>query len=275
MAGARREADKVSLFGEAGETSQEEKETPTESPTENNQPEESPSQKGEEVEVEPEEESDKSSEDTKTEETSDDNKDLPFHKHPRWKQMYEENKRLKETVDSLQSTTTKVKDEVENIKSNKQPSIPPAIKKLLGEDPEAYKAWQEATGSLKQEIIADWQKQQAEAQAKQQQQEKERVEAVASAVKEVEEKFNISLPRNSSEYNAFLKFMEKRLPMNADGSLNFIGGWEWYQELKSAKPDPKKAAKKQVASKTVSDRTAEKPASDVMTLDDFPGFRRR
>lgn len=263
MAGARRESA-VEFADELVEKSQEEMETPTDSPAENNQEEESPSQEGEEEESDDEgkqPESEEESEDTPEEET------LPFHKHPRWKQMYDENKQMRQMLDELNSTTKSVAEKVQNLNTNQEP-IPPELAVLLGDNPEAYKAWQAAMENQKKTILSTLE----EREKQQKQREEQQIQAIVQAVNEVEENYNVKLPRNSSEYNAFLKFMDERRPMNSDGSLNFIGGWQWYQEVKGTKKDVKKAVKRKVASMTTSEPISEEPESDVQTLDNFPWF---
>ena len=88
------------------ELDKEEKETPPAPPTETKPEEEkSPSPQGEKKEPE-------------APNTEDDSK-LPFHKHPRWKAMYEDNETLKQQVEELSRFKEEVTPLIEEEKSRK------------------------------------------------------------------------------------------------------------------------------------------------------------
>ena len=206
-----------------------EKEPSSESPTETKPKEEAPSSPGAD---------NKENEEEK----------LPFHKHPRWKEMYNKNK-------DLEGQLTKMRDELESkintisvsAKASSE-ELPDDFVKLYGDNHEAYKLWRKQQDDLAERIKAEIsnemeQKSQAERQALE---EGERyVEESIRALEEDGKTFD------KNELMKFLlDFKEKygALPEDDRGNIDFMRGYELMTTMKgSTKTEATTKAKKEIA----------------------------
>ena len=154
--------DDIKVEGELDLT---EKETQTDSSTEDKPTEESPSSQGEEDSKKKEEvETSKEESSTEMEE-----KPLPFHEHPRWKQMYDENQTLKQDIETIKEGVDK--DKLQREEQTQDQTIPSWFSSQVGDDPKSwneYKAYETARDErLIQKVLSDQkdivQKQQQEA----------------------------------------------------------------------------------------------------------------
>ena len=130
-------------------TDEKEKETPSESPTkEKTEQEKSPPQEGEEGKEE------------KPDNTPDEDK-VPFHKHPRWKEVQEDRRQLKEQVDELTRFKEEVAPKLSRLEEQRQP-IPKWFADTFGENETAWQEFQnydkKRRDEVKQEIYQEQQK---------------------------------------------------------------------------------------------------------------------
>jgi len=103
------------------EESEKETDNSSESSTEINENEKEPSQKGEPKKA-----------NTSAEEN------IPFHKHPRFKELIEENKKLKEEIEQTRTEFSQKLESIKNEPTTEQ--IPESFKKLYGDSPEIWAA---------------------------------------------------------------------------------------------------------------------------------------
>jgi len=122
------------------EESEKETDNSSESSTEINENEKEPSQKGEPKKA-----------NTSAEEN------IPFHKHPRFKELIEENKKLKEEIEQTRTEFSQKLESIKNEPTTEQ--IPESFKKLYGDSPEIWAAWNEYLSEekvkIKEEVFSD------------------------------------------------------------------------------------------------------------------------
>lgn len=221
---------------ESEEQDQEETTTP-DSPSETEEEQEEPSQEGDEAEDTDDDNSDDS-------ENTPDEKDIPFHKHPRWKQKQQEVEELKQQVEELR--TVKTQPEVPQSRDDE-----PLPQWVLGlgngtETPELrswYKTYTESTKaereSLRQEVISEIKKEQ-------EQKEKE-VEKWNNWVEE--ESTRVLEGEKGITKNELLKAANDFQPVDANGNISFEKALQIVKMQKAQKPDSSEQ-KKKIASTT-------------------------
>jgi len=147
--------DDIPTDGEDPFADTEEKDTPADSSPETKpETEESPSQEGETEDTEPE--SGEESEDNTPDEP------VPFHKHPKWAEIYNQNKELKSTVEDLQTQMTQ-RQQIQQ-EMQRPTSVPDWFRRLYGDDQETYRLYQQDQvnnrQSIKDEIRREFQEEQ-------------------------------------------------------------------------------------------------------------------
>lgn len=204
-----------------------------------------------------------------------DEKPLPFHQHPRWIAMQQQNKELLEFRD-------KVTPLLDELGKPKQPSetddaMPDWFVELFGENQAAWKKYRTYNDAqrkqLREEIRAEFQ-QQAQASAS----ENAKYDKwVASELTTLEAYVaDNKLPK--FERNELLKVALDYKPTDDEGRISFIKAYEILQAVKATKtekkPDPKPNAtddKKKVADKTMGKDGAAGGAKDYKTSADLQG----
>lgn len=228
----------------------EETENSAESSPETNQMEQSPSSQGEE---------DKS---LNTE--NEDN--LPFHKHPRFKALIEEKNKLQSTVSELMS----VKEEIERLKtaqptanqSARQP-IPQWFSALYGENENAWSAYQTHSSEERRQMKAELIKElKSEQQRESQETQKWNgwIEEQLTSLKEDGKQF---------DRNEFLKFMSDYSPVDKSGNYDFKKGFELYELKKQSESVLKNQGRKIIAAATSSKPGTAPKSKDYVTPKDL------
>lgn len=237
--------------GEAVEEDQEETTTP-DSPSDTEEEQEEPSQEGEE-----------STEEVTTDNSEDDNTpsedNVPFHKHPRWKQKQEEIELLKEQVESLKTNSTK---EEPKLDAGDAP-LPQWVVGLAGGDtPEArawYKQYQQHESSLRDDI-----KKQALSEIKQEQeQEKKEVDKWNSWVEEETER--VLDGEKDVTKNELLKAANDFQPVDAQGNISFEKALQIVKMQKTSSKTDKVETKKKIASTTTPKQGSASSNTEVNT----------
>lgn len=229
---------------------QEEKETPAESPTEDKPAEESPSPDGDS--------------------SQDDSNNLPFHKHPRWKEMYQSKKQLEDEVRQLRSQMEEKLARVEQPNTE----VPERWKRLLGENPDAWAMWREEQEALKRDIIEQVRSLgEAERQAQIAAQ-KESETYVERSLNELEDEGKTFDRNELVKFLVDFKQKYKTVPMDEDGNIDFRAGYELFSQFKSEKQEAGKSkmtARKRIADFTTSNgsQRAEAPERDFLTSSDL------
>lgn len=231
---------------------EQENETPSESPTEKNEETETPSHQGEE------EDKAESSEDT------DDESNIPFHKHPRFKELVEERNDLRRQFEELRTTVDTVQQKI--VPSNEDVKIPNWFQKLYGDDRESWQEYQadekERFNALKQSIVQE----QVESQKKYEESVK-RWEGYSKDQMQALEDEGKSFDRNE-----LMKVVLDYQPTDAQGNFDFKKAYQILELKAKAEHDPAKSeARKNLAASTTSDNKGESNPKDYKTPNDFRG----
>ncbi len=239
-----------------------ETDTPESSPDEEKTTDDkSPSQEGEESEEESEEKSEEETEDN----TPDEQENVPFHKHPRWKQRQQE-------MEELKSQNEKLGDElrqfVEAQKANSNQEFVPddEFKYLFGENPDAYKKFRDITEKYAKEV-ADKQiqsfKQEQERVQKETQKWEEHLENTLDTLS-----VDTGIKLTKSDRNAVYKMAIDIKPTDDEGNISIEKAFDLWTKLR----EPKSAeGKKKVAAMSTTKDKASAPSKDYMTSDDLRG----
>lgn len=174
---------------------------------------------------------------------------LPFHKHPRWKALTEENKVLKNSLDELQTFRQQVEPLISERAEKQKPTepVPEYWQKLYGDTPEAFEAWKAHEDELLERATAKAVERvrREEEQARQQTEEYNtwmQNEFEAMKAEGLEFKVNDLNKFLTDFYNEY-----KFLPTIGDGTrIDFRKGLQMYNKF-NPKVDTQ-AVKKQVAS---------------------------
>jgi hypothetical protein len=242
------------LFLEESEMEQQENNEPAESSTEDIITEESPSYQGEDSQDNHLEEND-----DQEDNTDNANEDLPWHKNPRFKQMMEDNKQLKELKSRLEMLEQSNKQT-----SNTAEEVPDEYKHVFGENVQAYKNWEEleqkSREKFRQEILAE--------EAQKAKEQEEQLKLVQTKIENIENQFGVSLPKNSKLRSEFLQFLVDHKIGGQQGQYDFESGWKLFDRISKAKKSSEIDKKRQVASKASSLKNNNVTNEDtVYTLD--------
>lgn len=185
---------------------------------------------------------------------TDDDKPIPFHKHPRWLAREE---RLNELEAKLAQYEAKPQGDA--------PTPPSEFVELFGNDPQVWAKYNQFSERQKQ----DWKNELlSELQQQQQQQLTETRKWDLWVDNQLEE---LRDEGKAFKKNELLKVIGEYKPTDADGNLDFRKGYELYEKLQSLEKNPEKDNKrKQIAGATASESGAEAEKPKFAT----PGIRK-
>lgn len=246
------------------ETDTEETEDSPDSSTEKNQKEKDPSHQGED---DSEKETKEKSEEKKEESSTDDETNVPFHKHPRWIQREERLNSLEETNKTLRETNEQLLDKFSERTEQKQDeTIPQFFQNMFGDDPAAWSEFRKYTTvdqkSIVEQAKTEIRKEMEEVQTKQTEQTKKYddwVEGQIQDLKDSGEKFDEkALKETALEY----------LPTDAQGNISFTKALKILRNDEAqtrSTNDEKKEEKKKIASKTSSKSSGDSEKEELNT----------
>lgn len=244
-----------------------ETETPSESSNETNEKEAKPSEEGETK-------ADESGETSPATNTPPE-KQVPFNEHPRWKQIYDENKRLKEQVESqMREQQERLQKIEERTTVPSSVEIPDWFKETFGDNADLYQKYKREEDKRFQEVQERMERQRNEAYEQEQRTLAQANEYVASSIGELRSEGLLQ------DENAFRKFILDyhgkygAIPEDGYGNIDFRRSLSLFNEINSAKVEAQAAkakARKTIASDTESAPTntpSEKP-KEYMTAKDL------
>jgi len=240
----------------------EEKETPEGSQPENKPKEEEPSHQGDDDEPdksddkegdEPDKPDDKLDE-PNTDDEDDKKSNIPFHKHPRFKQIIDDNKSLKKTIEDLTSKQNETNEKLSNI-DNKE-TIPKWFSELYGDNQSAWEMYNERTQTerkqMKQEILSEIKEEQSKA-TKETDKWNDWVSDEVQSLKDEGLKFN---------ENKLMKVVADYRPTDDKGNLDFKKAYDIMQMLGTKKPN---TDRKKVADGTTKQTKSESKSEEFQT----------
>jgi len=230
--------------------------TPSESQPESNQTEESPSSQGE----------------SHKENNTENEENIPFHKHPRWKAKQQEIENLKKTVDELlpfREEVERLRQDFSKVSPQETTQIPPWFSALYGENYDAWKIMElkekEDRLKFKQEVVQEIENRQIE-----EKKEKDRwnqwIDNQLVNLENEGKKFN---------RNELLKIIDDYRPIDEKGNWDFNKGYELLQLKKQLEnKNGHSQSRKQLASLTTSESSFEENSKNFVTNLDFKGGKR-
>jgi hypothetical protein len=195
-------------------------------------------------------------------------KEVPFHKHPRWvrrEKDYEETKaKLDEALKKLESQPAPKQEE------KKVSQVPPQFQKLFGEDVEAYEQWSKLLDDRAEaKAKAFYEQQKAEetrATSEREAASKKAVTHAENVFLELEEETGKSFTaKDSTERNQILNLIERLRMFDENGFPNIRSAYELYQELHPSTVDKTVEEKKKVIAKTAAKGTGSPQEGQFLT----------
>lgn len=259
----------LNLINDKPESEEEQDKAPASSQDEKEE-EDSPSSQGND-ETEEKSDEDNSDEDSKND---DENKDIPFHKHPRFKEVISKKNELESKLNEKDEAINDLKERLTNLEKapKSDGEMSPEFVQLFGDNKEAYDVWQSMTKKERLAITQDEEivntlvdKVVSKLEAKKQEDEK--------AVNEAQTFVNSEIQRLKDSGESFdekklKEVMAKYQPGDGD-NLDFDKGLEIYKVLETSTKKSKQS-RKAIADMTNSNSTDTKEPEFYT-----PGFSRK
>lgn len=202
-----------------------------------------------------------------------DEENVPFHKHPRWKEMYDSKKRLESEVETLREELDQRFEEVRRSVPQAPEQIPDRFVKLYGDDPEAYRLYQEQRREDLETLKAELREEARQANAQEE-------IALREGTRHVEDSLEaLEAEGKSFDRNELMKFMldfkDKygALPTDDDDNIDFHRGYELMSAMKgsNAQASAKAKARKDLAAFSGSSGSgkADDSGRDYLTSNDM------
>jgi|TARA_R100001530_G_scaffold119297_1_gene86467 hypothetical protein len=244
---------------------------------------ESPSQEGD---TQPEDETpeESPSEEVEAEETesntSDEDKDVPLHKHPRFKSKVKELDETRAELEalkrdqSLQDTVSKLSEKVDGLTPKPNEPIPDWFKQLYGEDQDTWNQYQEEQIAYEAGIIRKAKEEVLnEIETKSKSKEDNIAKAnewIDSELEQLSLNHGLDLSEGKNERNEILKVARDYNPTAEDGSVDFEKAYELWKALKpSGVADATIEERKKIASSTSASKSGDVGKSKIKTSHDF------
>ena len=159
--------------------------------------------------------------------------ETPYHKDPRWMEMYEKSKRVEELEDKL-SELDEWKAQQESSKPAETQPIPEWFKKLYGDDSEVWKAYQDSSRAekeaWKQEFFEEFDKR-----------ETEKSESIKRGEEWIQDQLaDLKDQGNTFDENELVKVVVENQLFDKEGNPNFKAGLRFLEADKTEPMNPKK-----------------------------------
>ena len=185
--------------------------------------------------------------------------EVPFHKHPRWKEMYEDNKALKERLATLESSKSQPSQS-----ANKQTDIPDYWKDLYGDNAErTWSAHMRTLDDVKRQAVEETE-QRLNAKRRQEQ------ETQQQAQRYVEDSLsNLKAEGKSFDDNELLKVVSDYRPITSDGQWDFEKAYQILQLMKGSEGKEKSEARRKLASETTRNSSKGEPDKKGLSIEEL------
>lgn len=189
--------------------------------------------------------------------------EIPFHKHPRFRALTQENKELKEQIAEINSKMDNFSSKFTSQETAAQP-IPQWFVRLYGEDPDLYNAYKQEEevriSNMKQSVLSQLE---PELKKIEREEENEKVNSFINSELDAIKEENPGI-----DTNAVMKVVYEKKLFDENGNLNFRAGAEWVLNNPKAS-NLKTETKKEVAGKLATDNSAEPVKKDFVTSQDI------
>lgn len=226
-----------------------ETETPADSSTEIKAEKVEPSQQGENTDAE----------------------NIPFHKHPRWKKMVEDNSKLRADNEDLKTFRTQVEPIIKQVSSKTEAAkVPDWFSQAYGDDPSLFSKFQaydkENREQIKKEIMDDLKKSEDESK-----------QAETKWNEWVDTQVTTLAESETFDRNQLMKFMvdyQKEygsLPQDSKGNIDFAKSLSLMNKINAQNTDEAKLEEKKKATAKASTKSSNVDQKDTQTLDSLRG----
>ena len=192
---------------------------------------------------------------------------VPFHKHPRWKQMQDDNKALREQIESQSGLAEKV-EQIQQSQSNQDESLPKWWTTLYGNDDTSKTAYTEynshetdVRASIKQEIVNE-----QKAQVQQQNDESKKWDDWVDS--EID---TLKAEGKTFDRNALMKVATEWQPTDANGNVSLRKSLEILEMQTASKEKPNTERKKVAALTSSNNQGASDGTTKVLTSQQMRG----
>src|SRR3990167_4286460 len=192
----------------------------------------------------------------------DDDKQIPFHKHPRFRELIEENKTLKQQNEEVDKRLKELEQIKIDSKSSPDP-IPEWFKKLYGDDEDVWNTYKTARKQENEEIKNGIIQDLRQAEISKQQIYDQQSKWVRSNLDKLREEGNVF------DENKLLKILVEEKPTDEQGNFNFAAGlriYKWkYGGDKGTNEEKEIKAKKDIANTSMSHGIEATPKPNYFT----------
>lgn len=196
-------------------------------------------------------------------------KEPPFHEHPRFKQLIEGRKQDKEKIDQLQNQLNETLSKFQTIEQQNQPiEIPKWFSNVYGEDETAWKEYDLYQKSMRDEVKQEIEKDREGQILKQQDEAAKWQKWMNAKVQELEDE-GLKFDRNE-----LLKVVTEYRPFNAKDEIDFKKAYEILKnqkELEKYKSNAEKGKRKAFGSLTDTDEKGEIKPLEYQTHESLKG----
>lgn len=251
----------ITLGDEAEEPAEESSTSKEPSPKEEaKEKEPAPSQEESPEEESEEEKEDEPQTDNSEAEDSASNKEVPFHKHPRWKRMQQELREAKEANEKLLN-------EVETRNTHSEPEkVPANLQKIFGEDVEAYVEFLNFTRQEQKAVLEEEFKKRDQSKNEIDKKQQELLNVYEERLADLGEELGLPLHnQNSNERNQILSICEEYGVVDAEGNPDFRKANELRVKLYPEKKKVSTERKKIASNASEAPLSGDSPVGDVMT----------
>ena len=193
--------------------------------------------------------------------------EIPFHKHPRFKEVIQARKEAEKKAEELEGELEKLREDVDSkfseIKESHSETIPAWFSELYGDNAEAWNKYQEhdkeTRDEIKQEIREEFESEQKK-KTKEAEYWNNWIDGQITDLKDTGLKF---------EKNDLMKVMFDYKPTDDEGNLDFKKGYEIMEMLK--RKDPEKSQARKVVVDEGGKSKSEPEAKEYFTPEDMRG----
>ena len=190
-----------------------------------------------------------------------DSPEVPFNQHPRFKEILNENKSLKEEMAKFNEWKASVEQKLSKPEQAAQPApMAPWFEKLYGKSPEAEDAWksylewdESRSSGIKESMTAEQQR----AAASQQEETTRWNKWVDDTLSEIGEVNKIDFTQDKHLKNEFVNFVLEYRPTDENGNFDLKKGWDLFDKIRATSTNKEASeAKKKAAALSGADKSA-------------------
>jgi hypothetical protein len=191
---------------------------------------------------------------------ADEEKNLPFNQHPRFKELIDQNKSLKEEIAKFNEWKQSVEQKLSKpAELEAPPEMAPWFVKLYGDSPEAKDAWAQYLEWDESRKSSIGESLRAEQQRVARESEEETIrwnKWVDDELAGIATEHKVDFIADKHLKSEFVKFVLEYRPTDSDGNFDLKKGWALFDKVRSSETDAKSVEKKKAAAAVGSDKSS-------------------